>query len=230
MPQAQAALESDEVVTVETGRWFVFRPAAGTPNAGFVLYPAGRVPAEAYAPLARALAKADYLAVVIPSPLNLAIFNPHAAADVIKAFPEVKHWAVGGHSLGGTAAADFAYEHPDLVDGLVLMAAYPPEDADLSGRDDLEVTLMYGPLDGLFRAKDVEQARQRLPQDTHEVVIVGGNHAYFGWYGDQPVDGSALISRVKQQTQTLAAIILTLDQIETRGTVTLTGHNSNLAR
>jgi predicted esterase len=32
---------------------------------------------------------------------------------------------VGGHSLGGVAATEFASKNPSLVDGVVLLASYP---------------------------------------------------------------------------------------------------------
>jgi pimeloyl-ACP methyl ester carboxylesterase len=39
------------------------------------------------------------------------------------AFPEVQHWAIGGHSLGGSMAARFAFQYPGALQGLVLWAA-----------------------------------------------------------------------------------------------------------
>jgi hypothetical protein len=37
------------------------------------------------------------------------------------------------------------------------------------------------------------------------VPIEGGNHAQMGWYGPQPGDGMATISREDQQQQVVAA-------------------------
>jgi len=39
------------------------------------------------------------------------------------------------------------------------------------------------------------------------VVIKGGNHAQFGWYGPQPGDGVATISREEQQAQIVEATV-----------------------
>jgi dienelactone hydrolase len=202
MPEALAALESDGLVQVEQGEWYVFRPVEQTPEAGVIIYPGGRVDPRSYAPTARALAEEGYLTVIVPMPLNLAVFNPGAAAEVMAAFPEVTTWAVGGHSLGGAMAANFAYQNPALLDGLFLWAAYPASSDDLSGQD-LNVVSIYGTLDGLATGDKIDASRPLLPEDTTWAAIEGGNHAQFGWYGDQPGDNPATISREEQQKQIL---------------------------
>ena len=206
MLEAELALVSDPEVTVETEPWILFRPAARPPAAGLIFYPGGRVDPRAYAPPARMIAAEGYLVVVVPMPLNLAVIDAAAAEDVIAAFPEVHAWTVGGHSLGGAMAAQFAYEHPDAVDGLVLWAAYPPGGADLSGRG-LVVTSIYGTLDGLAPPDEVLAARPLLPPGTAWVPIEGGNHAQFGSYGPQSGDNDAAITREMQQAQAVAATV-----------------------
>jgi pimeloyl-ACP methyl ester carboxylesterase len=120
MPEALAALESDAGVLVETAPWLVFRPANQDPSIGLILYPGGRVDPRAYAPTARALAEEGYLVVIVPMPLNLAVLAPGRAAEVMAAFPGIKSWAIGGHSLGGAMAANFAHSNPGAVRGLGL--------------------------------------------------------------------------------------------------------------
>ncbi len=104
--------------------WYVFAPE-GEPLAGLVFYPGGLVDAAAYAPLLRRRADGGVLSVLVPMPLELAVFGVARAADVIAAFPEVSPWLIGGHSLGGAMAAEFVKRSPDVVDGLVLLASYP---------------------------------------------------------------------------------------------------------
>jgi pimeloyl-ACP methyl ester carboxylesterase len=210
MPEALAALESDAQVQVEQGQWYVFRPVEGSPDTGIILYPGGRVDPRSYAPQAHALAAAGYLAVIVPMPLNLAVFNPEAAAQVMAAYPEITDWAAGGHSLGGAMAANFARQNPELLDGLFFWAAYPASSDDLSGLD-LAVISIYATLDGLMTGAEVEASRARLPADTAWTAIEGGNHAQFGWYGDQPGDNPATISREQQQAQVLEAMLLFLE-------------------
>ena len=206
MPEALAALESDGQVQVEQGKWIVFRPVGQTPAAGLIIYPGGRVDPRSYAPAARDLAEAGNLSVIAPMPLNLAVFNPGAAADVIAANPDITTWVVGGHSLGGAMAANFAHKTPALLDGLFLWAAYPAESDDLSSQQ-IHVISIYGTLDGLATADKIDASRPLLPADTTWVPIEGGNHAQFGWYGDQPGDNPATISREQQQAQTIDAML-----------------------
>ncbi|GAB4553197.1 MAG: alpha/beta hydrolase [Anaerolineae bacterium] len=207
MDEARAALQSDELVSVSTEDWLVFAPKSGIPKAGFIYYPGGRVQAEAYAPTARALAEAGYLAVITPMPLNLAVFNASAADEVIAKYPEVKRWAIGGHSLGGSMAARYAAEHLGKVQGLAIIAAYPEASNDLSGRTDLAVISLYGERDGLARPSQVEGSKHLLPANAQFVKILGGNHAQFGWYGKQDRDNDATISHAEQQMQVNQALL-----------------------
>ena len=179
MPAALTALETNERVEVSTDSWLLFGPTASQPTVGLVLYPGGRVPPRAYAPAAHALAERGYLVAIVPMPLNLAFFDPSAAEDVTEAFPEVAHWAVGGHSLGGAMAARFAYRSPGRVDGLVLWASYPAASDDLS-RTNLSVTSVYGTRDGLATLGKIDASRPLLPPDTIWLAIEGGTHAQFG--------------------------------------------------
>ncbi len=204
MPEAYAALESDSSVTVTTGSWLVFSPASSQPSTGLIIYPGGRVDFRSYAPLARAIAAEGYLVVVTRMPLNLAVFGASAASDVIEAHPEIASWAVGGHSLGGSMAAQFAHDNPEEVEGLVLWASYPPSGVDLSGSS-LLVTTIRGTNDGLVSEAKIDESMGLLPSTTVRMEIQGGNHAYFGWYGDQAGDNPATITRESQQSQTVAA-------------------------
>jgi len=213
MPEALTALESNSLTQVTTERWLVFQPASEDPIAGLVLYPGGRVDPRSYSPAARAVAEEGYLVVIMPMPLNLAVFASDAAVDVIAAYPEVSAWAIGGHSLGGAMAARFAYGHPEDVQGLVLWAAYPDGSNDLSDRA-LAVTSIYGTLDGLATAQKIDASRPLLPPTTHWVAIEGGNHAQFGWYGPQSGDNPASISREEQQRQVVEATLELLASLD----------------
>lgn len=212
MPEALAALESDSQVSVVTDPWLVFQPTGRVPTTGLVLYPGGRVDPRAYAPAGRALAEAGYLVAIVPMPLNLAVLAPNRAGDVIAAFPEVGRWAVGGHSLGGSMAARFAHENPDVIDGLALWAAYPASNDDLS-KYDLAVSSIFGTRDGVASQDEIVASGRLLPPDMAWVAIEGGNHAQFGWYGPQEGDNDATISREEQQAQVTVATMELLSAI-----------------
>ena len=193
-------------------RWLTFVPDGGPPRTGLILYPGGRVDFRAYAPAAQAIADQGYLVVLVRMPLNLAVFDPNVAEEIIAGFPEIEHWAVGGHSLGGAMAANFVYTHPGSVDGLVLWAAYPAESNDLS-TSDLRVVSISGTLDGLSTPDKIAASVALLPQDTRWVAIEGGNHAQFGWYGEQSGDNPATITREEQQAQIVQATADLLSQL-----------------
>ena len=212
MPEAVAALQDGPDVRVETEPWLVFRPAGRAPAAGYVLYPGGRVDARSYAPAARALARAGYLAVIVPMPLNLAVFGADRADGVLAAFPSVRVWAIGGHSLGGAMAAQYANRHRTAVRGLDLWAAYPAAREDLRPSG-LQVLSQFGTRDGVATPATVTAARPRLPPDADFRAIAGGNHAQFGWYGPQPGDGTATISHEAQQAQVVATTLELLGRL-----------------
>ena len=213
MPEALAALESDANVAVATDPWLSFTPTQGAKNTGLIFYPGGRVDPRSYAPMARAIAEAGYPVVIVPMPLNLAVFGVNRAADVIAAHPEVEHWVIGGHSLGGSMAASFTRNNPDLIDGLFLVASYPASSDDLSGFDDLTTYSVSATNDGLATPDKIDASRPLLPADTIWVPIEGGNHAQFGYYGDQPGDGQATNSREEQQRQTVEAALQMLSTV-----------------
>lgn len=115
MPEAIQALQSDSSVQVETHPWLIFKPVGKDPTTGLILYPGGKVDPRSYAPAAKAIAEQGYLVVITPMPLNLAVFSPGKAASVVAVFPKIQTWAIGGHSLGGVMAANYAKKNPDQI-------------------------------------------------------------------------------------------------------------------
>ncbi len=163
------------------------------------MYPGGKVPAAAYGPLAQSIAGAGYLVVITPMPFNLAVFGVGAADAVLAAHPEVTAWALAGHSLGGSMAAQYLADHAGRagnVTGLVLWASYPA--TDLSALD-LWVVSIDGTLDSGAARMSGPEARAALPPDAVFVPIEGGNHEQMGSYTGQPNDPPAAIGRAEQQ-------------------------------
>lgn len=200
-PEAVAVAEAAEQVR----GWTVFAPV-GDPVAGFVFYPGGLVDPVAYAPLLQRLADGGVLAVLVPMPLDLAVLGIGRAAAVLDAFPEVPVWAIGGHSLGGSMAAEFVKGNPEEVAGLTLLASYPAASTDLSTWPGAAVST-YGTENGGTSAEGFEDSLARLPPGAELVVIDGGNHAQFGDYGPQAGDGVATIGRDEQQRQTAVTLL-----------------------
>ena len=197
--EATAALASDSSVTVQMStNWITFSPAGAQPTAGFIFYPGGRVDYRSYAPLLKPLAAKGYLVVLVRMPLSMAVFSPGKADQVISAFPDIKTWSIGGHSLGGAMAANYVYTHPDALKGLVSWASYPAENNSLANFP-IKVFSIYGSEDGGLTG--IESSAALLPADTTWYRIEGGNHAQFGDYGLQPGDGTATILPQEQWGQ-----------------------------
>jgi hypothetical protein len=199
MPEVNLYLNSSQEVTIERSPWLTFIPGTSKSTTGFIFYPGGHVNYQSYAPAAYRLAEKGVMVVIVPMPLNLAVLNPDAAREVIKAYPAIKYWVLGGHSLGGAMAAYYAYQNPGQVSGLVLWAAYPAKNNDLS-KSGIPVISIYGSLDGLATGEKLQSTKSLLPPGTEFVQINGGNHAQMGYYGNQAGDHSATISREGQQS------------------------------
>jgi dienelactone hydrolase len=210
MPQAITALKSDDEVLVTNNKWMAFSPATADPDTGVIIYPGGHVDPRAYAPLAKEIARAGYLVVLPPMPLNLAFTDINIADEIMAANPAIEHWYVGGHSLGGAMAAEYVKDNAGKVDGLFLWASYSAEGTDLSAVPNLKVLSIYGTEDG--GVDEIRLSRERLPDNTVWVEMEGANHAQFGWYGTQPGDGVATISREEQQDWILLETLAFLER------------------
>lgn len=212
-PIAQAAMLSNARVQVSENGWITFEPVQSSSDIGLILYPGGRVDPRSYAPTAQSIASQGFLVVIAKMPLNLAVFNPNLASQIISDYPQVTTWLVGGHSLGGSMAARYVASNVETANGLFLWASYPASNDDLSSSD-IKVASMYGTLDGLLDPDQIEKSRSLLPLDTMWTVIEGGNHAQFGWYGPQPGDNPASISHLEQQEQVVQATLALLSKVK----------------
>ena len=182
---------------------------ADEPVAGLIFYPGGKVAYESYAPLMSALSQRGILCVLIHMPCNLAVLDVDAAKDIPEQLPEIRHWYIGGHSLGGAMAASYAAKHPDDFDGIVLLAAYSTADLTQSG---LQIVQIYGTEDGVMNRASYEKYASNLPEGSMEIILEGGNHAGFGAYGPQKKDGALDISPESQWAQTADAIFAMCSQ------------------
>lgn len=192
--------------------WYVFAPESEA-HVGLIFYPGGLVEPEAYAPLLQHLSTEGVLTVLVPMPLNLAVLGIDRAAAVQAAFPQIERWIIAGHSLGGAMAAEYVKRHPQAVQGLVLLASYPAEQTDLSTLP-LKAISIVGTEDGVDESV-FAASLARLPANTPLIIIEGGNHAQFGFYGPQKGDGTPTISRAAQQEQTVGALKTLLESLAT---------------
>jgi len=149
---------------------------------------------------------------VIPKmPLNLAFTGINRADGIRADFPEVESWVVGGHSLGGAMAAEYAKNNVDNLDGLIMYASYPANYEDFV---DFSIPIL-----AIMGSRDPGSTQQEAFYDTiadsaTRFVIEGGNHRQYADYSFQPDDGIPTISAAEQQDQIIAATVRFLDILE----------------
>lgn len=134
-------------------------------------------------------------------------------AEAIPLAYTYKKWYLAGHSLGGAMASHFAAQHPKTLSGLYLLAAYTTKDLSDVG---FPVTVIYGSNDLVVNRDKIKAGRALVPSAYREIVIDGGNHAYFASYGEQKGDGKATITRMEQWQKTADIIIRHKAQVRSR--------------
>lgn len=194
--QAERCLQSTDAVQVREIPQGILLDGPGTEDA-LVFYPGGKVEYTAYLPLLRRLSEDGTDCFLVRMPFDLAVFGKDRAGDITEQY-EYRRWLLGGHSLGGAMAADYAADHP--ADGLILLAAYPTKKLKVP------TLQIYGSRDRVLNMERLEESRADLPEDAELSVLPGGNHAQFGDYGVQKGDGAATISRQEQQALTVELI------------------------
>lgn len=179
---------------------YILLPSKTQTDTALIFYPGGKVEAAAYYPLLSKISDQGITCILVKMPFNLAVFNPAAADKIMKEIPDIKNWYIGGHSLGGAMASSYMASHPDSLNGLILLGAYPYGDIDTQ-----KALVLYGTMDGVLSREKIKGAADVIP-------IEGGNHAGFGNYGSQKGDGVALISEEDQQEISTDAILKFITQ------------------
>jgi dienelactone hydrolase len=213
--RAQPATERAAAVLQENGieredGQLVFRPDSPT-DKGLIYYPGGLVDPEAYAVTAQGIADAGYVVVVPKMPLNLAFLGANRADAIRADFPEIESWVIGGHSLGGAMAAQYARDNVDNLDGLIMYASYPANNEDFVDFA-LPILTIIGSKDP--GAPQQEAFYDAIADSAERYVIEGGNHRQYADYSFQADDGVATISAAEQQDQIIAATVQFLDKLE----------------
>jgi pimeloyl-ACP methyl ester carboxylesterase len=207
---ALTALQADNDVTVTEDSNITLLATDTNPETGIIFYPGGRCDPHAYASILRPLAAAGYLVVIPHMPLRLAVLDTNRAGKIMGAYPGIRNWVAGGHSMGGAMAAAYVYKHPATVGGLFFMASYP---AKMHAMPDahIPIAMLYGTHDFITRKTEFEASYERLPKHTDFIAIEGGDHYQFGSF--ENVEVTATISREEQQTQTVRAMQNFLDKL-----------------
>ena len=112
-------------------------------------------------------------------------------------------------------AANLLDNQSELVDGLILWASFPAGSDNLADAPIKSISI-YETQDGVATVKEVERSKSLLPNSTQWIAIDGGNHAQFGWYGQQSGDLPSTISQADQQKLIVAATVGFLETLENK--------------
>lgn len=197
-----ALLNGTENVSVSEIDNGLFLDGPGNESA-LIFYPGAKIEYTSYLPMLMELSNDGVDCFLLEMPLNVAVLDTDAADSIIENTDYgYDKWYVGGHSLGGWAAAEYIKNHTDKVNGLILLAAYSDDDLG-----DTPVLSIYGSNDKNLNKVTYDESKAFIDDNLTEVVIDGGNHAQFASYGTDPKDGKASISPEEQRKQTENAIL-----------------------
>ncbi len=184
-----------KISSVEENDNYVFLPSKEVSDKAIVFYPGGKVEHYSYLPLMDKFTEIGFNCYLVKMPFNLAIFNKNAADEIIEKNQNIKDWYMAGHSLGGAMASSYAEKNKSLVKGLILLGSY--NYGDYNEKDTL---IIYGSNDKILN-------QEKIGKSDIVKIINGGNHSYFGNYGEQKGDGKAIISREDQQCETVDMVV-----------------------
>ncbi|MBQ8994366.1 MAG: alpha/beta hydrolase fold domain-containing protein [Oscillospiraceae bacterium] len=191
--QTKEALNGSSLVSVEKTDLGYFLDGPGKDTA-FVFYPGEKIACECYVPFLQSVAEGGADVFLLKMPLNLAFLDTNAADKAIEA-GAYDNWYIGGHSLGGEAAALYAASSPETVKGVVLVASYPSTQIP----EEQKLLSIYGTSDAILDFDEYQSSKSLWPDQSSEYIVSGGNHTGFAdcdlLHGD--VEGG--ISPEKQQ-------------------------------
>jgi hypothetical protein len=172
--------------------YYELKPIGITPQNGFIIYPGGLVDIRAYAVVARMIAKAGFLVALVPMP-NCLGGGVGRADTVIDNNPGITTWAIGGHSFAATMVCWYVYNkngtftNNSKIKGVVLWAGIPDASQPLTDKP-VKALSIWATNNPNTDEEEINASKPNLPPDTRYIAIQGGNHAQFGWYGDNETD------------------------------------------
>lgn len=180
------AMKNDRLVIVNTDDYFLIKPMNFKGDKAYIFYPGAKVQPEAYISKLSSIAISNKIQIFVPKMFkNLAVFGINKASLIQNSFPSIKHWYIGGHSLGGSMACMYAMNNAKSIDGVLIFSTY--SGSDISNCS-FKVLSINGTEDGIFSPKEIEAHKAELSKDAQIVFIKGMNHADIGDYGFQSGD------------------------------------------
>ena len=173
-------------------------------DSAIIFYPGAKVEYTSYLPLFTDLASKGIDCYLVEMPFNLAFLGRNSADSIIEN-SSYNHYFMAGHSLGGAMAGGYVNGTDNNITGLIYLSAHMPNEIRVP------VLSIRGTNDGIINLTGYKEAQAMVKANFTEVLIDGGNHAQFAYYGNQSGDGNATISAESQQNQTVDAIIKFVD-------------------
>jgi len=212
VPSADAAVAGvpSSLVRITTyadaGGGIEVAPTSSEAHTLLILYPGGRVRPHAYTWIGVGLAPVGVRTLIPEMPLDLAVLGRDRATAILNdRFVGERRVLIGGHSLGGAMAASWAKRNEGLLDGLILMGAYPAETDDLTALN-VRTLVLAAEQDRLATLTEVRAGLARLPADAGLEILPGAVHAFFGRYGPQAGDGLPSVPRAEAEAEILGAL------------------------
>ncbi|WP_162163863.1 alpha/beta hydrolase [Acholeplasma hippikon] len=194
MYEAIEQLDTSSITVKET--FDSYQLTVNHPKGQIVIIPGGLVYTESYLFLAYNLSLKGYNVTVAKALFHLSILTPNYTKKFLSnTLPNI----IIGHSLGGTVAGMIAHDNTK-VDHLILLASYTTTQIKHAS-----VLLITAENDLVLNKSAYDNSLSNYETYT-EIKIEGGNHAGFGWYGNQKGDGIGTITTKNQQQQVIDLI------------------------
>ena len=148
-------------------------------DTALIFYPGAKVEYTSYLPMLSKLASESVDCYLVKMPFNFALLGENRADSIIDT-GNYSHYFISSHSLGGYVASSYL-AHTNKSEGLILLASYPTE------KINKPVLSVYGSEDGVMDMEKYSKSKPLMSNLT-EYIIYGGNHAQFGYYGNQSKD------------------------------------------
>lgn len=195
--------KDDAEVKVSSKRdYYLFDNISNT-NKALIFYGGAKVAERSYAPMLNEIAHEGYDVFLTKMPLRFPLFGVNKANSIYKANKTYTDVYLMGHSLGGVCAA-MALENTSLdYKGIIFLASYPSKPLD----NKYKALSIYGSEDKVLNLEEYNNNLSNFPTGYTQKIIEGGNHANYGYYGNQKGDGKALITREQQIDITINYVV-----------------------
>jgi hypothetical protein len=183
--------------------YWAWIPQTNARNVGLIYYTHLFYDERAYSRIMQKMAEAKYPSFLLDIPWSMAFLTPFRGDLVLRDYPEIEHWVVAGHAVGGAMASLFAQRRRVKgVEGLALFGSYPLPLFNDQSLTDIKAISIWGNRDGITPRIKWEDGRRWLPQNARFLEVDGANHSQMARLQVAVVnnDNPAELSRNQQET------------------------------